>query len=221
MIKQKLRKLYQKLKSENGAVMIVEASFVFPIMFYVIFFLIFFGNMYVIRSAVSRYTSTAAIRGAEYYSNPWVKPVTEELQGKKVPTKNTNVEPYRHIFTSRKIQNEVKEELDQSIKSYAGGFFSNMEPEDVECKTEYKNYVLYSTFTAKTKYKVSFPIKFIFQNDIMTIPFDAYETVTVEDGSEFIRNTDMAVDYYQQSKLKEKIDEALGKVKEIFSKFKD
>ena len=66
--------------------MIVEASFVFPIMFYVIFFLIFFGNMYVIKSAVSRYTSTAAMRGAEYYSNPWVKPVTEELQGKDVPT---------------------------------------------------------------------------------------------------------------------------------------
>ena len=87
MKKEKLRKLYQKLKSENGAVMIVEASFVFPIMFYVIFFLIFFGNMYVIKSAVSRYTSTAAIRGAEYYSNPWVKPVTEELQGKDVPTK--------------------------------------------------------------------------------------------------------------------------------------
>ena len=109
MKKEKLRKLYQKLKSENGAVMIVEASFVFPIMFYVIFFLIFFGNMYVIKSAVSRYTSTAAIRGAEYYSNPWVKPVTEELQGKDVPTKNDDVRPYRHIFTSREIQNTVKE----------------------------------------------------------------------------------------------------------------
>ena len=57
-----------------------------------------------------------------------MKPVTEELQGKDVPTKNDDVRPYRHIFTSREIQNTVKEELDQNIKNYAGGFFSKMEP---------------------------------------------------------------------------------------------
>ena len=57
----------------------------------------------------------------------------------------------------------------------------------------------------------------------MSIDFSTYETVTITDGSEFVRNTDMAIDYMQQSELvqnaKNKISEAFTKVKDIFSKF--
>lgn len=209
-------------KDESGAVMIVEAAFVFPIMFFVLFFLIYFGNMYVIKSAISRYTSTCAIRGAEYYSNPWVETVTES-GGAAVPDQNKNVQPYRHIFSNEQVQLNMKEELQNKISGYGGGFFSDMNPTNVSCSTEYKNYVLYSTFTAETKYKLTFPIKFIGEREAMSIDFSAYETITIEDGSEFIRNTDMAIDYIQQSEAvaqaKSKISEAFSKVKEIFSYF--
>ena len=105
-MKEKIQAGMQSLKSENGAVMIVEAAFVFPIMFFVLFFLIYFGNMYVIKSAISRYTSACAIKGAEYYSNPWVKRVTE-AGGNAVPTENKDVQPYRHIFSSKTIQSDL------------------------------------------------------------------------------------------------------------------
>lgn len=209
-------------RDESGAVMIVEASFVFPIMFFVLFFLIYFGNMYVIKSAISRYTSTCAIRGAEYYSNPWVEAVTES-GGAAVPDQNTDVQPYRHIFSNTRVQSDMKEELQNRISGYGGGFFADMKPTNVSCSTEYKNYVLYSTFTAETKYKLTFPIKFIGEREAMSIDFSAYETITIEDGSEFIRNTDMAIDYMQQSEAvaqaKSKISETFSKVKEIFSHF--
>lgn len=221
-MKEKIQAGVHSLKSENGAVMIVEAAFVFPIMFFVLFFLIYFGNMYVIKSAISRYTSVCAIKGAEYYSNPWVKRVTE-TGGDAVPTENKDVQPYRHIFSSKTIQNEMKDELQKKIESYGGGFFNNMEPSDISCHVTYKNYVMYSTFTAETKFKLTFPLIFIGEKEAMSIDFSTYETVTITDGSEFVRNTDMAIDYMQQSELvqnaKSKISEAFTKVKDIFSKF--
>ncbi|MCI9537542.1 MAG: pilus assembly protein [Eubacterium sp.] len=222
-MKEKLLKIRKTLTNENGAVMIVEASFVFPIMFFVLFFLIYFGNMYVVKSAISRFTSTCAIKGAEYYSNPWVKEVTQNYLGNDVPTKNDDVKPYRHIFSSKQIQNDMKTELEDKIKSYGGGFFANMNPTDISCKTEYKNYVLYSTFTAETTYKLTFPIKFIGERDAMSINFNTYETVTITDGSEFVRNTDMAVDYLERSKivndLMDNLKKGFEKVKGIFGKF--
>ncbi len=222
-MKEKLFKIRKALTNENGAVMIVEASFVFPIMFFVLFFLIYFGNMYVVKSAISRFTSTCAIKGAEYYSNPWVKEVTQNYLGNNVPTKNDDVKPYRHIFSSKQIQNDMKTELEDKIKGYGGGFFANMNPTDISCKTEYKNYVLYSTFTAETTYKLTFPIKFIGEKDAMSINFNTYETVTITDGSEFVRNTDMAVDYLERSKivneLMDKLKKGFEKVKGIFGKF--
>ncbi len=202
--------------------MIVEAAFVFPVMFFVLFFLIYFGNMYVIKSAISRYTSTCAIMGAEYYSNPWVKSVTES-GGDVVPTENKDVQPYRHIFSSKRIQNELKDELQKKIEGYGGGFFNNMEPKNLSCDVTYKNHILYSTFTAETKYTLTFPLVFIGEREAMSIDFSSYETVTITDGSEFVRNTDMAIDYMQQSevvqKAKDKINEAFTKVKDIFAKF--
>lgn len=222
-MKEKFQKIEKSVKNENGAVMIVEASFVFPIMFFVLFFLIYFGNMYVVKSAISRYTSTCAIKGAEYYSNPWVKEVTEDYLGNDVPTKNDDVKPYRHIFSSRQIQNDMKMELENAIKDYGGGFFTNMNPTDISCNIEYKNYVLYSTFTAETSYKLTFPIKFIGEKDAMSIDFNSYETVTIMDGSEFVRNTDMAVDYLERSEIANKVinnlKDGFQKVKNIFGKF--
>ncbi len=222
-MRKRMERLLGTWKSENGAVMIVEASFVFPIMFFVLFFLIYFGNMYVVKSAVSRYTSTCAIKGAEYYSNPWVKEVTESYACASVPTSNEDVKPYRHIFSSREIQNDIKTELENKISGYGGGFFNDMSPTNVSVNTKFKNYILYATFTAETKFKLTFPIRFIGEREAMSIDFSCYETVTITDGSEFVRNADLAVDYLQQSEVVDKattkIKEGFEKVKGIFDKF--
>lgn len=217
-MKEKFSKVINVWKNENGDVMVVEAAFVFPIMFFVLFFLIYFGNMYVVKSAVSRYTSTYAIKGAEYYSNPWVKEVTENYNGDNVPAKNEDVRPYRHIFSSKQIQNDIKTDLENEIKNYGGGFFADMNPTNISCRTKYKNYVLYSTFTAETTYKITFPIIFIGETDPISIDFSCYETVTITDGSEFVRNTDMAIDYLQQSETVDKVKTAMS---EKWSKLKN
>lgn len=57
----------------------------------------------------------------------------------------------------------------------------------------------------------------------MSINFNTYETVTITDGSEFVRNTDMAVDYLERSKivndLMDNLKKGFEKVKGIFGKF--
>ncbi len=221
-MKKKVKNFFMDMKSEDGAVMIIEATFVFPIMFFVLFFLIYFGNMYVVRSAVSRYTSTCAIKGAEYYANPWVKTVTEDLKGEDVPTTNDDVKPYRHIFSSKDIEREIEEELKRKIEQYSGGFFQGMEPHLNTCTAKYNNYVLYSSFETVTEFKIYFPIKFIWEDEKMGIDMSCCEKVTVVDGGEFVRNTDLVVDFLESNKtvqeMKEKITECFSKVKDIFSK---
>ncbi len=49
----------------------------------------------------------------------------------------------------------------------------------------------------------------------MSINFNTYETVTITDGSEFVRNTDMAVDYLERSKI---VNELMDKLKRVLKK---
>lgn len=207
----------ERLQSNSGAVAIVESAYVFPIMFFVIFFLIYFGNMYYVKSAVDSITSLEAIKGAQYYANPWVQEVHETNHDGSVPTENKDVEPYRKIFSDKEIQNQIQEETLQKIKDFGGGTFAGMEAKKISCTATYKNYFVSGTFSVQVTYQISFPIRFLGTSEPMVLDFSAYDTAMVSDNSEFIRNTDMVIDYIERSVLfnavKEKVTEVLGKFK--------
>ena len=66
---EKRREKMSLLRDETGAVAIVEATFVFPIMFFVLFFIMMMGNIYYqqarIDDIVSRYRSEERRVGKE------------------------------------------------------------------------------------------------------------------------------------------------------------
>lgn len=216
-IKKITKKIKRGIQSENGSVTIVESAYVFPIMFFVIFFLIYFGNMYYVKSAVDSITSRAAIKGAQYYANPWVETVHEGKKDSSVPNKNSDVKPYRQFTSDKTIQEQIQSETLKKVKDFGGGGFAGMQAKNISCKAVYKNYFLYATFSVEVTYKISFPIRFIGSSEPIVIDFSAYNTATVTDNSEFIRNTDMAIDYIERSVLFNKIKE---KVSDIINKFK-
>lgn len=222
-MRQKIRKQigdwYQNIRSEQGSMAIVEAAYVFPIMFFVIFFLIYFGNMYYVKASVDSIVSCEAIKGAQYYANPWVKTVNEELGKTKVPEKNMDVQPYRQFFSDRTIQGQIQQETEEKIRKLGGGAFAGMNPKVSSCKAKYNNRILYADFGVEADYKITFPIRFLGTKESTSISFSASEVVNVTDNTEFVRNTDMVIDYYQRSKLKDKIDGLKQKVNNFISKF--
>ena len=68
-LQEKLHKLREKWKQSQGA-LIMESTFVYPIMFFVVFFMIFFGNMFCIRAGIDSLVAQEAIESAARYADP-------------------------------------------------------------------------------------------------------------------------------------------------------
>lgn len=62
---EKRREKMSILRDETGAVAIVEATFVFPIMFFVLFFIMMMGNIYYQQARIDDIVSRYAIIGAD------------------------------------------------------------------------------------------------------------------------------------------------------------
>jgi hypothetical protein len=213
------RRYLSFFKSESGVMPIIEAAFVFPITFFVIFFMIYFGNMYYVKSQVDSLTSCEAIKGAQYYANPWVKIVHEENADSKVPTNNQDVQPYLKFMTNKTIQQDIQQETLEKIRKINNGFFSGMSAKNIRCQAKYKNYYIYSTFSVQINYRITFPIRFIFSRNSTSINFSAYDTSTVTDNCEFIRDTDMVIDMIQRTKTYQKVKEKMAEIKSKIDDF--
>ena len=59
-----------RVKRDKGAVMVVEATIVFPIMFFVIFLIILYGNVMYQKSKIDNYVSAYAQWGAQQCADP-------------------------------------------------------------------------------------------------------------------------------------------------------
>lgn len=213
-------KLKACLMSESGAMPIVEASFVFPIMFFVIFFLFFMGNMYVSKSYTDNLVSEAAIRYAAQCADPNLSLINDE---NKLPDTGLKNEPYRYIFNTFGSSGSIEGAVNSCknyIKDNGGSFFSffkGMGPQVKNVNVKFNNNIVNYSLSVTAEYSISLPWKFIFQDDLEIYNFTSHAEVPVSDAPEFIRNIDMVVDYLQQSKTVNMLTE---KISGLFDKSK-
>lgn len=214
-------KFIKKLNSESGAVQVVEATFVFPIMFIVLFFLIYMGNAHYIKAQIESIVETYAIQGANYCADP----ILETIKDKNiVPSlSSVKIEPYRYIFGGMsEIEHKMGSAVESEIRGKSTSFFSNMKP---KLKTssaniaKFNNYVVYSSFSIEVKYIVEFPIRFFGSNSPSLLEIHARAEMPVNDAAEFIRNTDMVIDFFYGTKIGEKISDVFGKINDFISSF--
>ena len=128
-----LKELKTRLADESGVMPIIEATFVFPIMFFVIFFLFFMGNMYVSKSYTDNLVSEAAIRYAAQCADPNLTLINHD---NKLPDTGLKNEPYRYLFNAFGSSGSIEDAV-SACKTYIkdGGssflsFFKGMEPLD-------------------------------------------------------------------------------------------
>ena len=214
-------KIGWKSKTENGAVQIVEAAFIFPIMFIILFFLIYMGNALYVRAQIESVVETYALEGAGYCADPILETIKQT--GKLPPLSALKTKPYRYLFGGMgEIETKIGNSVEAEIKGQTSSFFTNMMP---SLKTpagkiaHFNNYVVYSTFSVEVECNVGFPIRFLGSASPMSMVIKARAESPVDDTAEFIRNTDMVVDLMYKTKIGQTISDIFGKVNDFISSF--
>ena len=214
-------KLKEKLNNESGAVMIVEAAFVFPVMFIILLFLIYMGNAYYIKAQIEGVVEKNAVLGANYCTDPLLETIKED--GGLPNLTDLEIKPYRYLFggmgdIEKKIGNAVQEEISGKTST----FFSSMKPKLVGSASniaQFNNYVVYSTFSVEVKYKITFPIRYLGDDTPVIMEITSRAEVPVDDASEFIRNTDMVIDMFHGTELGNRISDVFSKINDFLSSF--
>lgn len=213
-------KLKNKLNKEEGAVQIVEAAFVFPIMFIILFFLIYMGNAHYVRAQIEAIVVDKAITGANYCVDPILQTLKEE---KKIPKlSELDLDPYRYFSGMNGVEEKISREVEETIEGTSASLFRNMTPVVKTSRSnisKYNNYILYSTFSVEVKCEVEFPIKFLGKSTPNILEITSRAEIAVNDTAEFIRNTDMVIDYFEDSKLGQSIKGVFDKINEFLDTF--
>ncbi len=213
----------KEVKKDEKGMVIVEATIVFPVMFLVIFLMIFAGNAYLQKCRVDSYVSQLAIEGAAYCADPLLQ---EVALGSIPEVDDINVYPYRYFDPNgaADIEENMQKKVENAINNMSSGLFSGMTPKHQNIKANYNNGFIYSTFSVDVEYKIIFPIRLLFAKENMSMSFSSHADMPVSDTVEFIRNVDMVEDYMQKTgvseeidKIKAKLDEAIQKAKEWFN----
>lgn len=214
-------KFKKYIKNEKGAVQIVEAAFVFPIMFIILFFLIYMGNAYYIKAQVESVVEKYAIQGAGYCADPILENMKEN--GTVPSLSGLKTQPYRYIFGGMNdIESSIGTAVEKEVSGNYTSLFSNMAPKLKTNKNniaKFNNYVVYSTFSVEVKYEIAFPISFLGADSPTVMTVNSRAEVPVNDTAEFIRNTDMVIDLFHGTKVGQKISDVFGKINDFISSF--
>ncbi len=200
---------------KNDGVVIVEATFVFPIMLFTILMMIYMGNVYYQQAKLNAIVDVAAVKGAAYCADPML----DDIEKGGVPKNYSDIQPYRYLFGLSDVEGKMEKSVRDEFKGSGDGFFGSMAPTSITCNAKFNNSVVMYSFTVEATYKIMVPFRFMGTEPPTILELSAKSTAPVNDNGEFINNLNMALDYYESSGLKKKVSAATGKIKEFFGKF--
>lgn len=205
-----------KLKDERGA-LIVEASIVFPVMFLVIFFMIFAGNAYLQKCRVEAIINQYAIDGAAYCADPQL----QQVEGGSIPSLDSlEVYPYRFFSSTGvgDVEGEMETLIEEKISNMSSGLFSGMKPTNLTVQANYSSGILYATFTVDASYKIKIPVRLLGAEENIHLNVTTHVEMPVSDSTELIRNIDMIWDYMERYGVAEKIEQMVSTAEGWFNR---
>ena len=194
----------EKIKREDG-VIIVEATFIFPIIFLIVILMIFVGNAYFQKSKVESIVTKMAYYGSAQCADPLLKYVQNDG---KVPEYGSDykIQPYRYLLGGMNtIESDVANQIRSKASGIGTGLFGGMEPDLTYLNVKFNNAYIYSTFSVEVQYKIPIPMRLPGMNENFAINMSSRCDVPVSDTPEFIRNVDMVEDWLESSGLEEDI----------------
>lgn len=202
------------MKGQRGAVTIIEAAFVFPVIFIVVFMLLMACEAYYQYARVERACILAAIDGAARCENPMLE-IVQESGRVPTSTSDAHVLPYRYIFTgeARSIAETVEQDLEKTIEGFSVMTFRGLTPSNVEVTATPTMNVLVSSFQIECSFDITLPIRMIFSQEDMVFHYSLSISEPVGDPAEFVRNVSMVEDYLERSELGKTIEEYTDKIR--------
>lgn len=195
---------------EKGAVPIVEATFIFPIVFFCMFFLIYIG-MYILQSVLI-YTQTQkvasivsksmAVTGYEKVGKHTADNVNFDFKDNKYFTQdsvntiyNEKAKLYRYFYPDPIAGNSDIKSINSSLTSLIDNL-SIISGGGVTCDINAKNYFINQTVSVTIKREGAIPEVFSYIGmDGVSSDITVTATAASCDGAEFVRNTDMVYDF--------------------------
>jgi len=209
------------MKEEKG-LLIVEATIVFPIIFFVIMFLFFAGNMFWQKSRIESIVSRMTIDGAVYCGDSGLPDIicSYNYGGKTdiIPSLGAmNINLYDIVSGKEDVEIYIDERIKSQIEKLDSGFFYGMVPrlESVSF-AEYERSFIHASFKVAVSYRIYMPFRVWGQSENMSIRLTTMMEYPVMDTVEFIRNINMIEDYYENSGLESNITELVESAKDFF-----
>lgn len=208
----KLKNTMEINLNQKGAVMIMEAAIVFPIMFFVVFIMLMAGSAFFQQARIERIIEEYAIEAAACCENPMLE--TIETNGGAVPTspRDNEIMPYRYLFTghTRQVRARMEGKINDAITGFGSLGFVGMNARlDGSASLTLQPHILVPTLVADCAFHVDFPIRMIFSKNPLRLRFHLTAREPIGDPTEFVRNVSTVQDLLERSK---KFNEIIGKI---------
>ena len=204
----------------------VEATILFPIIFMIFAGLMLMAVYLPTRALLQRATQYAATALATERSDTWLRCDPETGEYYWLEDKDDLGTVYSTVFGALKGNNRdealAAEQLVEKIEGKGRKKDSKNQKEDSEdLEVEYGvlNYIVYKEIIVTATKTIKMPVDLSFVGLKNEIPITVSSTAVVQNGDEFVRNIDLAVDLVSDLSEKYGLDKTFGKVGEFLNKF--
>lgn len=200
-------------KSQHGAMMIVEASFVFPIMFFVIFIMLMAGSAFFQQARIERILEEYAIEAAACSENPMIEEIYSHGGSVPTSTRDNEIMPYRYLFTghTKKVRSRMERKINEAISGYGSLGFVGMNAKlDESARLTVQPHILVPSLVADCSFHVDFPIRIIFSKEPLRYRVHVRVREPIGDATEFVRNVSTVQDYLERNKAVMDIAQEIG-----------
>ena len=205
------------LQSDRGSA-VVEATILFPIIFMIFFGLVILAMYLPTRSALQYATQGAANALAVEQGDTWLNYDENSLSYKWAGSKSELSNVYVALFKSmgkgdyNSKARTIVTSLEKKTATYKGGTL------DVRCYVS--NYIIYKEIIVTATRKIPSPLNLSFIGFPKEIPITVSSTAVVQNGDEFERNVDLAVEVVGALRKKYKtIDNIFSAISKVSQKF--
>lgn len=199
----------------------VEATILFPIIFMIFAGLMLMAMYLPTRALLQRATQYTATALATERSDTWLRcdPATGEYYWLKDRKDLGTVygAAFGALGGNKRDEADAAEKLVENLESKGLVKVSG----DLEVEYGVLNYIVYKEIIVTATKTIKMPVDLTFVGLKNEIPITVSSTAVVQNGDEFVRNIDLAVDLVTDLSEKYGLDETFGKIGEFLNKFNE
>lgn len=212
----RLDQIAKDLKKDTAGDAVVEATILLPIMIMIYAGLVLLAMYLPTRALLQRATQYAATAIATQSSDTWLSYNEEEMKYGWVQSKERLDNVY--ILVLKGISDKVEDgEVSSIVTKVEGQGFQTL-PGNLSVKCTVTNFVIYKEIHVTATRTIPSPVDLSFVGFPKEIPITVTSTAVVQDGDEFVRNMDIAVDVAEWLDEKYNISQMFSKVGDFFGK---